>query len=922
MFRFNMASLQQVLSSRWIAAAVLLCALQTTFLLWMSERHHAEALQAVKFKQATLSASEAIQQRLNAYRQILKGVEQLYISSQFVSAEEFRLYVDDYLKSTEYNSLNALGFIKYIHLHHPETFKDLDMPLPQLLKQLDFIKGDDEIAPVLYVEPRNDANRDTLLKNTFLDAQLRADLLEAGDGDRLVLSGHYAANTSVQPYKNYIFHAPVYRHHDGMQTGDRRHWLNGWVFLRFDVAALLAEALHPMEQRLVHFDVFDQGREEGQVPLYHSGSEDAHVHDSEAEFTVAYTLNVSGQVWRLQARSTPAFEAATDYRDANDMGVLGVVISLLLAGLVQFAVVRNRTRNALEKYSLALNSSEQRWKFAMESTGDGVWDWNVLESKVVFSDHWKKILGFAANELDHKPATWNQRIHPDDAPVAMDLHQQVLDGEREQYAIEYRMLCKDGSWKWVFDRGMVLMQDEQGKPTRILGTLADISKIKQSEEVVWQYANVDTLTGLPNRRLFFDRLDQALHGIKNNNQKLAIIFLDLDRFKEVNDSQGHDQGDKLLLQAGKRLTGCVGNKDLVARLGGDEFVLMLSDAHASHVEALAQRILEALSQPFQLDDTHAYVSASLGIAIFPDDAGNKEDLMKRVDQAMYASKQKSGNCFTYFTPRMQQSAEHRMRLSQDLRQAISNDEFFLEYQPVVDLQTNMVVKAEALLRWQHPVKGLIPPMEFVCIAEDNLLIVPIGEWVFKTAIAQCRQWRQSLHPLFQVAVNKSPVQFATEHRKNEDWLFEMAKNHHEGNMVVVEITERLLLDASSHVSERLAQYQRAGVQVALDDFGTGYSALSYLKKFPIDYVKIDRSFVRELGTSGEDEALCRAIIVMAHSLGMQVIAEGIENQRQLRILQEMGCDFGQGYYFSPPLRPEAFVSWHHEWHQHPAIISR
>jgi len=433
---------------------------------------------------------------------------------------------------------------------------------------------------------------------------------------------------------------------------------------------------------------------------------------------------------------------------------------------------------------------------------------------------------------------------------------------------------------------------------------------------------VDTLTGLPNRRLFFDRLDQALHGIKNNGQKLAIIFLDLDRFKEVNDSQGHDQGDKLLLQAGKRLTGCVGNKDLVARLGGDEFVLMLSDAHASHVEALAQRVLEALSQPFQLDDTHAYVSASLGIAIFPDDAGNKEDLMKRVDQAMYASKQRGGNCFTYFTPRMQQSAEHRMRLSHDLRQAISEEEFFLEYQPVVNLQTNMVVKAEALLRWQHPVKGLIPPMEFIGIAEDNLLIVPIGEWVFKTAIAQCRQWRQSLHPMFQLAVNKSPVQFAAEHRKNEDWLFEMAKNHLEGNMVVVEITERLLLDASSHVSERLAQYQQAGVQVALDDFGTGYSALSYLKKFPIDYVKIDRSFVRELGTSGEDEALCRAIIVMAHSLGMQVIAEGIENQRQLRMLQEMGCDFGQGYYFSPPLRPEAFVSWHHEWHQHPAIISR
>lgn len=916
MVRFNMTSLHQLRSSRWMAIVVLVCALQITLLLWLSERHHAQELQAVKFKQAVLSASESIKQRLNAYRQILKGVEQLYISSQFVSADEFRLYVEDYTHSSEYNSLNALGFIKYIHLHHPETFKDLDMPIQRLLKQMEFVKGDDEMAPMLYVEPRNDANQETLLKNVFLDAQLRADLLEAGDGDRLVMSRHSSVSSGLQPYKNYIFNAPIYRGKFDANPGDRRSHLNGWVFLRFDVNTMLAEALHPVEQRLVHFDVFDLGRVEGQVPLYHSGgNEGTHVHDTEAAWAMASTLNVNGQVWRLQARSTPAFEAATNYRNANDVGMLGVVISLLLAGMVQFSVMRNRSQHTLEKYSRALSSSEQRWKVAMESTGDGVWDWSVAEAKIVFSEHWQKIFGFAPQEGAHKPDAWHQRIHPDDAPEVTALHQQVLDGERDQYAIEYRLLCPDGSWKWVFDRGRVLMHDEHGKPTRILGTLADISKIKQSEEVVWQYANVDTLTGLPNRRLFLDRLEQGLQTVKGNGQKLAVVFLDLDRFKEVNDTQGHDQGDKLLLQAGKRLAGCVGNKDLVARLGGDEFVLMLSDATAGYVEALAQRVLDALSQPFQLDETHAYVAASLGIAIFPDDAANKDDLMKRVDQAMYASKQKGGNCFTYFTPRMQQSAEQRMRLSHDLRQAISREEFFLEYQPVVNLQTNMVVKAEALLRWQHPVKGLIPPMEFICIAEDNLLIIPIGEWVFKTAIEQCRMWRQSLHPLFQMAINKSPVQFTAEYRKQDDWLAQVSNGYYEGNMVAIEITERLLLDASAQVSERLAQYQQAGVQVALDDFGTGYSALSYLKKFPIDYVKIDRSFVSELGTSSEDEALCRAIIVMAHSLGMQVVAEGIENQVQLSMLQEMGCDFGQGYYFSPPLLAEEFVRWHQEWHQ-------
>lgn len=924
MLRLHIGSLHQWLSSRWLASVILICALQATVLLWMSERQHAETLQSVKFKQSAATASEAIQHRLDAYRHILKGVEQLYISSEFVSAEEFRLYVDDYLKSAEYSSLNAIGFIKYIHLHQPATFKGMELPLAQLLKHMQFVKGDDELAPLLYIEPRNDINHEPLLKNTFTDAQLRANLLEAGDGDRLVMSGHFAEDAQLKRYKNYILHAPVYRGKPAnIAPAERRRLLNGWVFLRFDVRALLAEAMHPLEQRQLHFEVFDMSQAGGPVRLYRSSlNETSQPSDKAAEFSTLHTLNVNGQVWSLSARSTPAFEAGIDYRDANEIGAMGVFVSLLLAGVVHFVAVRNRTRDTLQKYDQALSSSEQRWKFAMESTGDGVWDWNVTESKVVFSEHWKTILGFATDELEAKPATWDQRMHPDDAVAAMNLHQQVLNGEREQYAIEYRMLCKDGSWKWVFDRGMVLMRDETGKPTRILGTLADISKIKQSEEVVWQYANVDTLTGLPNRRLFFERLDQALHVVKSNSQKLGVIFLDLDRFKEVNDAQGHDQGDKLLMQAGKRLMACVGSKDLVARLGGDEFVIMLSDANASYVEALAQRVLEAMSQPFQLDDTHAYVAASLGIAIFPDDATNKEDLMKRVDQAMYASKQRGGNCFTYFTPRMQQHAEHRMRLSHDLRQAITQDEFFLEYQPVVDLRTQQVVKAEALIRWQHPDKGLIPPMEFIGIAEDNLLIIPIGEWVFKTAIAQCDQWRQSLHPAFQVAVNKSPVQFSTEQGKQEDWLPEMLKTHAQGDLLVIEITERLLLDGNSHVSERLAQYQQAGVQVALDDFGTGYSALSYLKKFPIDYVKIDRSFVRELGTSGEDEALCRAIIVMAHSLGMQVIAEGIENQRQLLMLQEMGCDFGQGFYFSPPLRPEAFVRWHEDWHQHPAVISR
>ncbi|MGP1716036.1 MAG: bifunctional diguanylate cyclase/phosphodiesterase [Methylophilus sp.] len=921
MFLLDMASLRQLLMSRWIAGVIFSGAVLTTFLLWVSERHHAEALQAIQFKQTVISAADEIQHRIEAYRQILKGVEQLYTSSEHVSADEFKLYVDDFTERPEDNSLSAIGFIKYIHLQQPETFRDLDMPIQQLLKQGGYASGTEEVAPILYVEPRNDANREVLLKNTFGNALMRDDLLAAGDSGRLVMSTHSMVDTLAPSQKNYVLHAPVYRGKlVDIPADERRSMLNGWVFLRFDVGAFLHEALHATEQQQLHFDVFDQMRGRGQTPLYHSHDE-PYLHDITAVYSMSHALNINGQLWSLRARSTPAFEAVIDYSQANRIGLLGVFLSALLGGIAYFAVTRSQTQLALDKFNQEFNTSEQRWMLALESTGDGLWDWYVPESRIVYSDRWKSMLGFLPNEFDHQPASWHKRIHENDYPAAMAMLQQVLSGERDHYAMEYRMACKDGSWKWVFDRGMVFKRDEQGASIRLLGTLADITKIKQSEEVIWQYANVDTLTGLPNRRMFFDRLDQQLRMVKQNNHKLAIIFLDLDRFKEVNDSQGHDQGDRLLLQAGHRLIQCIDENGLVARLGGDEFVLMLSDAHASYVEHIAQKVIDSLSEPFKLEHSHAYVAASLGIAIFPDDASNKEDLMKRVDQAMYASKQKGGNCFTYFTPRMQEHAERRMQLSHDLHMAINGQQFYLEYQPVVNLQTNAVLKAEALIRWQHPVKGVIPPMEFIGIAEDTLLIVPIGEWVFKTAIEQCRQWRASLNPDFQVAINKSPVQFAAEYKKQRDWLKEILHSTTERNMVVVEITERLLLDANTQVSERLAKYQQAGVQVALDDFGTGYSALSYLKKFPIDYVKIDRSFVRELETSSEDGALCRAIIMMAHSLGMQVIAEGIESLRQLEILRDMGCDHGQGFYFSQPLRPDEFVAWVQQWQQYPTGVT-
>lgn len=433
----------------------------------------------------------------------------------------------------------------------------------------------------------------------------------------------------------------------------------------------------------------------------------------------------------------------------------------------------------------------------------------------------------------------------------------------------------------------------------------DISQKREAENLIWRQANFDMLTKLPNRQMFHDRLEQQIKKANRAARPLALIFLDLDRFKEVNDTLGHDIGDALLRDAAQRLSSCVRETDTVARLGGDEFTIILSDLDdLGSVSRVAQEILRKLSEPFSLGSEVVYISASIGITLYPEDATEIEVLLKNADQAMYAAKNLGRNRYSYFTPSMQQAAQHRMQIANDLRVALSRDQFWIAYQPIVDLATGNIYKAEALLRWQHPTKGFISPKEFIPVAEDTGLINEIGNWVFRQAAKQVKIWRNSLHPEFQISVNKSPIQFYNEGETHLAWYDHLKELGLTGQSVVVEITEGLLLDANPLVTDRLLEFRDAGIQVAIDDFGTGYSALSYLKKFDIDYLKIDQSFVRNLAPGSDDMALCEAIIVMAHKLGMQVIAEGVETEEQRDLLIAAGCNYAQGYLFSKPVPAE------------------
>jgi diguanylate cyclase (GGDEF)-like protein len=386
------------------------------------------------------------------------------------------------------------------------------------------------------------------------------------------------------------------------------------------------------------------------------------------------------------------------------------------------------------------------------------------------------------------------------------------------------------------------------------------------------------------------------------------MFLDLDRFKEVNDSLGHDTGDALLIESARRIAACVRESDTVARLGGDEFTIILAelDDRAS-VERIATEILKSLSHPFELGDSMVYVSASIGITMYPEDATNLEDMLKNADQAMYVAKNAGRNRFSYFTNTMQERALYRLHMLNDLRSALAEQQLQVHYQPIVDLHTGKIHKAEALLRWFHPLRGSVSPAEFIPLAEESGLIHEIGDWVFEQAVAQSLQWTSQYGSDFQISVNKSPIQIQTENELCR-WKECLTQTGLPGKNLVIEITEGVLLNNSAAVISELIAFRDAGIQVAIDDFGTGYSALSYLKKLDIDYLKIDRSFIRNLETDTSDMALAEAIVVMAHKLGLKVIAEGVETQKQLELLVLMDCDYAQGFLYSRAVTAQEFES--------------
>ncbi|WGG51434.1 putative bifunctional diguanylate cyclase/phosphodiesterase [Rugamonas sp. DEMB1] len=448
--------------------------------------------------------------------------------------------------------------------------------------------------------------------------------------------------------------------------------------------------------------------------------------------------------------------------------------------------------------------------------------------------------------------------------------------------------------------------DREGEVEAIASTARNITERKAWDERIWRKANFDALTGLPNRSLFRDRLEQELKHSERNGVPVALLFIDLDHFKEANDKLGHDAGDTLLQHAAERIRSCLREKDTVARLGGDEFTAILTDiGGADHVQNICNKILGELARPFAIGPERIGVSGSIGVTLFPQDATSASHLLRGADRAMYAAKNNGGNQSRFFARNMHKASQLRYRLIADLRQALPAGQLRLYYQPIVELVDGGIRKAEALLRWSHPQRGLLPPAEFIGLAEEIGLINQIGDWVFTEAAAQARRWGELLGGSFQVSVNKSSAQFAA-HAQRLSWAAHMRQLGQAGNSVSVEFMEGVLTNVSEAAGDELASLHQAGIELAVDHFGAGASSIATLKKFDVDYLKIDRSFLHDMAADAGKQTILETMIAMAHRLGLRVIAEGVETAKQRDWLREAGADYAQGFLFSEPVPAEQF----------------
>lgn len=597
---------------------------------------------------------------------------------------------------------------------------------------------------------------------------------------------------------------------------------------------------------------------------------------------------------------------------ANDLGVWrhrkkdGTPIEVeLVTFRVQFArrqarVLIARDVSSRRKIEEVLWKDVERFGLVSKATNDALLEWDLASDKVWKNDNYQRLFGYPGDELQQDMESWFGHMHADDRLRVQQRLLGVINSSQSLWNDEFRVMRRDQTVAHVHARGFV-NRDDAGTALKMLGVLQDITARKESEERTRFLADHDELTGLPNRSLFKQSLARAIQRAERSGKFLSVLFLDLDRFKNINDSLGHETGDQVLRAVAERLSGCVRQVDVVARFGGDEFAVLIEGLTAEdQAGAVARKIVDALAKPLVLAGRQYRPGASIGISTFPSDGRDVLSLQKNADIAMYRAKEEGRGTFQFYSELLNTHSIQRLEFETNLNAALNNREFVLYYQPKVELVSGRIAGVEALIRWVSPQFGFVSPADFIAIAEETGLIVPMGRWVVQTACVQNRAWQKGGLPLQRIAVNISARQMADKGLVN--FIVDtMTRTGLTSESLELEITESAVMSNQDHAEKVLNQLKALGFHLTMDDFGTGYSSLAYLKRFPFDSVKIDQSFVRGIPANGDDCAIVEAIVAMAHSLELKVVAEGVETQEQSEFLHKLGCDQIQGYVFSKPI---------------------
>ncbi|HEY1774358.1 MAG TPA: EAL domain-containing protein [Gammaproteobacteria bacterium] len=888
-----------------VALLVLAAALTFTAVLYRVTLNSETNAHQARFTLYAEEVANTLSARFSRYQAILDAAAGLYVSNNGnVSRAHWLEFADTFALKEQYPGIDSLDYIAYVPALGLKAFVASVRAdgAPKFAVQA--TPGAAFYCPITYVASVRTGSDTEGFDPCDGSKIATATLMQARDTGRYSLS----APLDLQDESGALHHGvvavrPLYRNGADLSSGAaRRSALYGWVAETLPMDRVLATQVMPASLSL-GVRIEDVALPAGQGIVYDNGGTSAEQPRWWQKFasiqsTYEATLPMGGRVWRLEFSEPPSVAWL-----AVLIVLAGIMVSVPVSMLVlNLGLTRSRALKLAARMTDSLREQEQMLSSITGNISDGIYRSTPDKGMIYANEALARMFGYTSTaELMSVagPILYANPRRRQELTQLLDDHGQYRNEE-----VEYQR--QDGTRFYAVNSANTVKGDD-GQPIYFDGVISDISDRKRAEAQVYQLAHYDALTGLPNRALLRDRLGQAMHDAKRRGAKLAVMYLDLDRFKNVNDSLGHETGDKLLKAVSSRLRECMRDSDTISRQGGDEFLLILRDvADATAVARVAEKLQEAVAKSMRIGEYELHITPSIGISMFPEDADDIDELIRNADAAMYHAKEKGRFNFQFFTPEMNIRAYERLSLEGSLRHAIERQEFHLHYQPQVDLRSGKVIGVEALLRWNRAGHESVPPSVFVPVLESSGMIGPVGEWVLREACRQNRAWQDQGLPPLPMAVNLSAIQF--NRRNMADTISAiLAETRLEPRCLELEFTESAVMHDSREVATIIGRLDDLGVQLALDDFGTGYSSLSYLRRFHLDKLKIDQSFVRDIDLDVDDAAIVAAIIGMARNLKVMVVAEGVETHGQCEFLRSHGCDGIQGYLFSKPLTAQDFA---------------